>query len=144
MIVDLILAAVATVGFSIIFNVPRREIVFCGMTGALVWLTFVVITHFFPEGTVAATFFGAVTATTLGRFLSAIRKMPSSVYMIPGIIPLVPGVAIYRTMFYVVTGEHMLAVTQGVYALSLAGVISVGALIVLSLPRKIFSLGGKR
>jgi len=140
-IVGLVLAAVATMGFSVIFNVPRRELVFCGGVGAVVWLVFGIITHFLPEGTVAATFFGAMTATALGRFLSAIRKMPSTVYMIPGIIPLVPGVAIYRTMFYVVTGEHMLAVAQGVYALSLAGVISVGVLIILSLPRKIFSIG---
>ncbi|MCL2855742.1 MAG: threonine/serine exporter family protein [Defluviitaleaceae bacterium] len=143
MILGIILAAVATMGFSVIFNVPRRELAFCGLAGGAVWLIFLIVTHFFPEGTIPATFFGAMAATTLGRFLSALRKMPSTVYMIPGIIPLVPGVAIYRTMFYVVGGEHMMAVTQGVYALSLAGVIAVGVLIVLSLPRRLFLLGHK-
>ena len=140
MILGFILAFVATMGFSVIFNVPKKELFFCGAVGAFVWLISNGITHFFPYEVVAATFFGAITATTLGRILSAIRKMPSTVYMIPGIIPLVPGVAIYRTMFYVVSGEHMLAVAQGVYALSLAGVISVGMLIILSLPRKLFSI----
>jgi len=127
-------------GFSIIFNVPRKEILLCGLTGIIGWIVFTLITYFVTDSIVVSTFFSAVTVTALARFKSEIRKMPSTIYMIPGIIPLVPGLRLYFTMFYVVNGEFGNAAYSGATALSIAGVIAVGLLVVLSLPRKWFSL----
>ena len=139
MILRIILAAIATMGFSIIFNVPRRELIFCGLAGAGSWSVFTLASSLTPESIVTPTFFAAMTVTTFARYLSTFRKMPSTIYMIPGVIPLVPGVRIYNTMFYIVTGEHASALTQGIEALAIAGVISFGLLTVLSLPRRLFT-----
>jgi len=139
-ILHMFLAAAATMGFSIIFNVPKRELIFCGISGAAGWTVYTLITTFWAYSTIPATLFAAMTVTTLARFLSGLRKMPSTIYMIPGIIPLVPGIGIYFTMFHIINGDNAAAVVQGVDALKIAGVIAIGLLIILSLPRKLFFL----
>jgi uncharacterized membrane protein YjjB (DUF3815 family) len=140
MILQIILAAIATMGFSIIFNVPRRELIFCGIAGAGSWSVFTLTATLTPESIIIPTFFAAMTVTAFARHLSTFRKMPSTIYMIPGVIPLVPGVRIYNTMYYIVTGENARAANQGIEALAIAGVIAVGLLTVLSLPRRLFTL----
>jgi len=136
----MLLSGVAVMAFSVIFNVPRRELVFCGLTGICTWVVFTLITHFFPEASNLGTFFAAATATVIARILSDLRRLPSTIYMIPGVIPLVPGLRIYFTMFYMVNGEVSNAVVAGIGALSTAGAIAMGLLVVLSLPRKWFSV----
>ncbi|MDR2167272.1 MAG: threonine/serine exporter family protein [Clostridiales bacterium] len=139
MILNIFLAAAATIGFSIIFNIPRKELIFCGLAGAGCWSVLTLIITLSPDSRMAATFVAAVVVTIYARILSTLRKMPSTVYMIPGIIPLVPGTRIYNTMLYIVTGEHAQALSQGIEALAISGVISIGLLAALSLPRWLFS-----
>ncbi|MCL2169390.1 MAG: threonine/serine exporter family protein [Defluviitaleaceae bacterium] len=139
MILQVILCIMAVIGFSLIFNVPRRELIFCGFTGAGGWLVLTLVTTGLAGSAVVGTLLAAMTASVFGRILSSLRKMPSTLYIIPGVLPLVPGSLLYRTMVYIVNGEHSLAVVQGVEALSRAGVIALGLLVVLSLPRRFFA-----
>ena len=137
MMLNGVLAFVGTIGFSIIFNVPRRELLFCGIGGALGWLLFTTL----EDSPFIGVLLGAMVVTCVSRILSVRRKMPATLYIIPGIIPLVPGVGIYFTMFFIVTGEHYEALLRGVQTLGMAGVIALGLLIVLSLPRRLFNFG---
>ena len=120
------LSFIGTIGFSIIFNVPRKELLLCGLAGASGWLIYQLITMFFPDAVVAATFFGAAVVTCFSRLVSTWRRMPTTVYMIPGIIPLVPGIGIYYTMFYAVMGDYTEALLWGIHTLRIAGVIPYG------------------
>ena len=139
MILQIVLAFIGTMGFSIIFNVPRKELLLCGIAGAAGWAVYRLIFDISPDLVVAAIFFGAITVTCISRVLSFARKMPVTVYMIPGIIPLVPGAGIYYTMFQAVMGENTRALMLGIETLRNAGVIAVGLLITLSLPPKLFA-----
>jgi len=143
LLLQTILAFVGTIGFSIIFNVSRKELLLCGVAGASGWLVYQLITFASPGAIVAATFFAASAVTCISRFVSTLRRMPATVYMIPGIIPLVPGIGIYYTMFFAVMGDYTEALLWGVHTLRIAGVIAVGLLVVLTLPRKMFMLGRK-
>ena len=139
MILQICLCVIAVIGFSLIFNVPRAELIFCGIAGAGGWTVFTLITTLTYGTAIVATFFAAMTVTAFARILSTLRRMPSTLYIIPGVIPLVPGSLLYRTMAYVVTGEHGRALVQGIEALAIAGVIALGLLVVLSLPRRLFT-----
>jgi len=132
---QLILSFVGTIGFSIIFNVPQKELVFCGIGGAIGWMLYVLVSGNMDDPLLGV-FLGAMAVTCVARILSVRRKMPVTIYMIPGIIPLVPGAGIYFTMFHIVIGENNQALLRGIQTLSTAGVIAVGLLIVLSLPRR--------
>lgn len=136
-IVQALMAFIATVSFSIIFNVPRKELVYCGLTGAVGWLFYETGTTGFPP---VQTLIAAIAVTWLSRVLSFQRKMPIIVYLIPGIIPLVPGAGIYYTMFEILNGQNLAAISKGLETLKTAGSIAVGAIIVLSLPGRAFNI----
>ena len=144
MILQIVLSFVGTMGFSIIFNVPRKELLLCGIVGAAGWAVYRLIFDASPDFVVVAILFGAVTVTCISRVLSYTRKMPVTIYMIPGIIPLVPGAGIYYTMFHAVMGENTQALMLGIETLRNAGVIAVGLLVTLSLPPKLFSFIRKK
>ena len=135
---QVLLAFIGTIGFSIIFNVGKRELVLCGAAGAAGWLVYQLVIMAWPGSFTSATFFGAMAVTCISRLVANLRRMPATVYMIPGIIPLVPGIGIYYTMFFVVMGDNSEALLWGIHTLRIAGVIAVGLLIVLTLPRRLF------
>lgn len=86
----------ASVGFGILMNVPRSELVFCGLSGMCAWVTSFIVRTL--GGTDAlATFCGSLVVGVVSFYLARYRKMPVTIFNIPGIFPLVPGIMIYRT-----------------------------------------------
>lgn len=70
-------AFIGTAGFAVMFNTPRRELLYCGFCGMLGWFVFALFRLYWQQpvvGTVVAT--AAVTAAA--RFLSYHRQMPST------------------------------------------------------------------
>jgi len=139
-VIQVALSFVGTIAFSVLFNVPRKELLLCGLTGAVCWLTYQLVLLAFPEALTAATFFAASAVTCISRFISALRRMPATIYIIPGIIPLVPGIGIYYTMFSAIMGDYTDALLWGFHTLRIAGIIALGLLVVLTLPRKLFTI----
>ena len=45
-ILQIIAAGIGTLGFSIVFHAPRRELFFCAMNGAITWLVYLLMTEF--------------------------------------------------------------------------------------------------
>lgn len=144
MITILIQTAVAfgaTIAFSTLFNIPRRELLFCGATGAAGWFVCRLIAMLIPGSIVMGTFFGALALTVISRVLSFARKTPVLVYLIGGILPLVPGAGLYYTIYnLIITGDTAKAFDKGLETAKLTGVIAIGIMCVLSLPRKMFEL----
>ena len=134
-VMQVILAMISTIGFSIIFNVPKKELAFCGVTGLAVWTMYLLTVN---AGYIWATLSAAALATVLARIFSIVRKMPVTIFLIPGIIPLVPGAGIYYTMFYIIFMDNEQAIGHGLMTIARAGTISLGLLIILSLPAALF------
>lgn len=129
----------ACIFFSLTFNTPKKELPFCGFTGAVGWCIYCIVVYGFKGDTVIGSFLGAATLTASCRFLSHIRQAPSTLYLIPGILPLVPGSYIYNTMYGILDGDMVYSYTQGVLTAKIAGVIALGVMIILSLPYSCFN-----
>ena len=85
-----ILSAFACAAFSVVFNAPRRELFWCGLNGGLGWLVYSLLMAK-SNHAVSATLAAAAAVTLAARLLSYHRQAPSTLYHIPGILPLVPG-----------------------------------------------------
>lgn len=130
----------ATVGFSVIFSVPSSELFFCGVVGLVCYVVYYYIFKTFDEeiiGCILGTFF----AVCLSRTLTFYRKMPITVYVIPAIIPLAPGGAIYNSMYYLIENDVSTSLSYGLYAVKVAGSIGIGITASLSLPKSFFYYG---
>ncbi|MDL2248884.1 threonine/serine exporter family protein [Tyzzerella sp. OttesenSCG-928-J15] len=143
MLLKLIAAFASTLTFAILFNSPKKELLLCGLTGAFAWLFYELVFEMTGSNTIP-TLAGALAATLLSRFFAFRRKNPITVYLISGIIPLVPGSGIYYTVYNLIINESALAYTYGMDTIKMAGVISLGIMCVLSLPVKMFSWVAKK
>ena len=122
---------------AIVFDAPRRELFFCGLSGALGWFVYAsIVTN--QGGVVLATVFSAMTVTFFAKYLSYQRYTPSTLYHICGILPLVPGTGVYNTMVLALQGDILQTYSSILSVLKVAGAIGGGSIIILALPQGIF------
>lgn len=134
LILNVITAFVATYGFCILFSVPKKQYLFCGITGAVSWLIYCLLV--FRYGEVFATFCATLAIVLLARILSIVRKCPVNILLIPGIIPLAPGSAVYYTAYYFVTDDLPNAGQYGFLTVKLAAAIVLGIIVIFAIPMK--------
>ena len=139
MITTTILAIVesflATLAYAILFNVPKQYYTACGITGMAGWLLYLAMCQ---VTTVA--FVGTLAVVLISRIFTVRKKCPITIFLVSGIIPLVPGAGIYYTAYYLVTGQMSLAAVKGLEAVKIAFAIVLGIIFVVSIPRDAFQI----
>ncbi|MCD8332967.1 MAG: threonine/serine exporter family protein [Clostridiales bacterium] len=128
-----------TVSFALIFGVPRKYYILCGITGTVGWLIYALTSQGGVPAT-EATFLASATVVFLSRIFAVNVKCPVTVFLISGIIPLVPGSSVYWAAYYLVTNETGKAMESGFAAIRLAVAIVLGIVIILELPNRWFHL----
>lgn len=98
-------AFLGTVAFSVLFSVPKEHYPLCGTIGGLGWLICWICTNPFHMSAVTGSFIATVFIVTASRIGSTVRKCPVTLFLIAGIFPLVPGIGIYRTVYYTLMQE---------------------------------------
>ena len=132
-------AFLATVGFAVFFNAPKSTLFACGFVGGIGWALYYFLFISTNNNTVS-NFLAAFLVSALSEFLARKLKQPSIVFVIPGIIPLVPGLGMYKTMLYLLQGNYNMALSKGTDTLFVGGAISLGVLVVTSLTKTIIEL----
>lgn len=127
-----IYAGLATFGFTIIFRVPKSDIFVCSLIGALGWVTY---QFSFDYGftPIMACFLGACIVALLSDISSKTFKDAATIFIIPGIMPLVPGAGMYRMMLALIRNDMTEFATEATQTLMAAGAIAVGLLVMGSL-----------
>ncbi len=131
-----IIAFISTIGFSIMFNQPRKLLINSGITGAIGFITYKFIYKISGDYIIAC-LLGSICVGVIGQVFAAFTKHPSTLFTIPGIIPLVPGYQLYNTMLNLVQENMQKAVlygTQAVFSsISIACGIALSTTIMLRL-----------
>lgn len=136
-IVHFIISVLATISFAVLFNAPKKEVIFCGLTGAIAWTVYYALTRN-DINIILATLVAAFALTVFARFLAVSRKNPVTVYILPGIFPLVPGAGIYYTAYYLFMGNTEMSGVKGLETLELAGAIVFGIIFGFGIPQWLF------
>ena len=131
MIASIFSAFICTIGFAVIFHTQKKHLVTCGLVGAIGWAIYLFIEKL-SNDPVIATFIASLVITSVSYLLSKNRKTPITVFLISGIIPLVPGVGLYRTMYALLQLDYSAAADSAALTFQLAGVIA-GAIVIISL-----------
>ena len=85
-----------------------------------------------------ASFIGTVCTVLVARMLTVRLKCPITIFLISGIITLVPGAGIYFTAYYLVTNQLAMAAVKGLGAVKVAFAIVLGIVCIVSIPREVF------
>ncbi|NMB07818.1 MAG: threonine/serine exporter [Tissierellia bacterium] len=126
----------STIGFAVLFGIPKNSIIKSGFVGAFGWIAFY-FTSKYLDSNIVGTFFASIVVGILGELFARHFKKPATVYIIPGIVPLVPGAGMYYTMLALVRKDFLLAANKGTETFFIAAAISIGIIISTSLSRSI-------
>lgn len=129
-----IYAFFSIIGFAVLFNIPRNCIIKSGIVGSLGWLVDLQITNI-TASPVAGAFWGAVTVGIVGEAFARIFKKPVTIFIVPGIVPLVPGSGMYYTMLAITEKRFIDAANVGSETTFIAASIASGIIIASSLSR---------
>lgn len=132
-------AFLSCVGFSLVFNLRGRMILWCSAGGAVGWL-FYLITGALGGGDILQNFVAIVVIAAYAETVARIKKAPATVFLIVALIPLVPGGGIYYAMEYCIAGEMDRFLDTTVHTLAIAGVLALGILLVSSAVRMWYTI----
>lgn len=135
--VQLLAAFVGTVAFSVLFSVPPRHYIPCGLTGSVGWAVYLYVNSF-HHTPVLATFAASIVLTMVARILASACRASTTVFLVCGIFTLVPGAGIYYTAYNIFVGDGHLALAYGVDSLKLALAIGLGIGVAYSIPASVF------
>ncbi len=123
----------ACLGFCIIFNIHGKIVFYASFGGALGWFVFLLLNFAHHD---LVQYFGArVVITLYSEIMARIHKAPATLYLITGLIPLVPGGGIYYTMEHFIEGDTSKFLSSFVHTFAIAGSLAFGILVVSSLMR---------
>jgi uncharacterized membrane protein YjjB (DUF3815 family) len=129
MLIQGISAFFATAAFSILFYLPKKYIIHAGMTGSFGWFIYLISLELLEDkvlATLTATLLVALTAHILAR----IYKTPVTMFLIPGVIPFVPGAGMYQIVQNIVEGNVDRTAFYFFETLQVAGAIALGIFII--------------
>ncbi|PWT70637.1 MAG: threonine/serine exporter [Bacteroidetes bacterium] len=89
----------AALGFAILFNVQRKNLAIVWIGGVIVGLVKFSVLQYFSASIIFASFLASLTLGIYSLITAQRRQEPLIIFAIPSVIPLVPGVFAYRTMF---------------------------------------------
>jgi uncharacterized membrane protein YjjP (DUF1212 family) len=126
-VMQIISSAVGTLGFSLFFHVRNRRLLPAVVGGALTISVYLLCAHGSANQLVcfmASAVFAGVYAEIAARLLRA----PVTVFLVPGLVPLLPGGALYYAMAALVQGDSATGLRYAMQTTQAAIGIAVGAL----------------
>ncbi|MEG1931448.1 MAG: threonine/serine exporter family protein [Anaerovorax sp.] len=125
---------IGTAGFCLLAHVPSKYIVAASVTGSCGWTLYkyLVLTG---NGSVIACFLGACLVALVSELFSRAGKEATTLFIIPGILPLVPGFGMYHTMVFLLEGDFQAAAGKGTETMLMAGGIALAILLIASFTR---------
>ena len=118
MVIKLIGAFLAEIGFGILFNIHGQKLWAAALTGTL----------------------GSLIYELVSELLARRMKTPVTTFLICALIPLVPGGGMYYTMLAIIQGNTMSALETGIHTLGCAGALALG----IALTSAFFSFSMKK
>ena len=119
----------ACVFFAALFHSPRRCVVSASLVGMAGYGVYLAVAALFSS-VVGANFIAALVVAALAELLARVQKAPAIIFALIGIIPLVPGAGLYRTMLALVLKSYGEAAAIGVETVLSAGSIALGIAVV--------------
>lgn len=142
LVIQFLLAMFATAGFSVIIRVPVRHIPVCMIIGALGWAAYETSMYYYSYSALGC-FIGACVVGLLSNIAAHFLKDAATIFVIPGILCLVPGGKIYSTMYAVLQNDFTHAAEVGTETMLMAGSIALGLLTVGVILRVIYAVARK-
>lgn len=139
-ILEVCWALLATLAFSIIFQLTGKRLILSTLAGGIGWIILSVALHHFQYSSVTSFLFSAMSITIYAEIVAKKMNTTVTTTLIPGLIPLVPGSGIFFTMDNFVQGNYNKAVDLGRETLFVTAAITIGIVLITSISQIIIRI----
>ena len=130
--IHFIAAFIAVVSFSINLEIPKKHLIIVGIVGALGWITYI-ICDYLKLPNILSYFISTLLVAILSLILSKILNAVSTIFLIPGILPIVPGAAMYKMIYFLINNIWKESVYQLLQVILITGGIALAIFITESI-----------
>lgn len=133
-------AALGSMAFGIVYNVKRKRLWTVALGGGAGWFLYCVFFKISGSGFVS-NMAASMFATAYSELMARRRKAPAVVFLLPCLIPLVPGGGLYYSMSYAVLKDfsqcnaYVVSTVEAAFGIA-AGIIVVSVIVKFSLSLK--------
>lgn len=124
-VIQLVGAFGGAVGFALLFNVQKEQLFWAGVGGLLGWAVYL-LCGVVSDSDAVRFFVASVCFTLYTEPMARLRRVPSTVFLVPAAIPMVPGASLFRSMLFAVHGQWQAFSVQILQTLLLAVAIAGG------------------
>ena len=131
-IMRIIAGVISTIGFAIIFRLQVKHIPLAAIDGLVACVVYFVCLEFISEDLFIANMLASFATAGFAEICARIGKAPSTIFLLPGCIALVPGGSLYNAMRCLLikdfdefgaqlltTGKVAIAIGGGIIAVSI-------------------------
>ncbi len=112
-LVQVFTGTIGSLGFSIYFRVSKKNVVASTLGGGIGWAIYLLVFHF-TEDLFLANFVAAVVVFFWSEIMARVLKAPSNTFLVPGLIPLIPGGSLFYTTKALVESNSQGFIDNGV------------------------------
>lgn len=133
-LIQIISGFIGTLGFTVLFNIRGKRLVFTALGGFLSWTLFVIFSKFIQSEPLNY-FLVALTVSIYAEVMARILKSPTTTFITASLIPLIPGGSLYYTMANAFGSNREGFIEKGVYTLELASALALGIIVAVAATR---------
>lgn len=133
------MAFLGSLSFALLYNIRGKKHWYAAIGGMLGWFIYLLLGSWLGNDVIQY-FFAATLVTFYAEVLARITKTPTTTYLIPSIIPLVPGSRLYYTMSYAVNGVWDQFIDAGLFTVALSAALAAGIMFASSFYRIFISI----
>ena len=127
-LLHLLFSFTASFFFAVLFDAPKRLFFSAGVSGAIGWTVSRILLDLFSMHEIYATMFGTLVLGIVCHLMARLLKEPATMFMVPGIIPFVPGGFAYEATSLLVQFEYNQSLNTMLEVILIAGAVAVGLL----------------
>ena len=116
-----------TLGYAFLLNAPMSTVLPASLTGLLGYVLYEVMVNLLGQGEIFSYFLATVVIAMLCEIEARLMRMPSTIFLLTALVPLVPGYTFYCAMLSLVENNGDAAGDFGLEAVQIVAAIAVGA-----------------
>lgn len=132
---NVVAAFLGTLGFSVLLQAPRKALLTASWIGSATYGIYWLL-HELDIATMLAMFTAAAAGSVMAQLAARRKRMVATIFIALAIIPLVPGLGLYRCMAYLAQGQSALGAQTGLEAMGDVLMIALGIGVGTFLPRR--------
>lgn len=141
-IIQTLMGCIGSFGFSILYNIRGKKLICAGLGGLFSW-SLCVILKIWIDSEVIRYFISSAFVAVYAEVLARVMKTPTTTFLVPAIIPHVPGGSLYYTMKFALNQQWDEFFSKAFDTVELALALAMGIIAVSSLVKMIFTMLNK-